>query len=108
MTTPSPFVALLLFGGAFRIYRLLAKDVILDGPRGWALGLAGWQPGAPIPAKYREKWATFLTCPWCMGFWITLAWWLAWQQWPHAITVASVPLSINALLGLVAKLDADD
>lgn len=108
MTTPPIWTSILLFGAAFRIYRLLAKDTILDTPRGKLLGLGKWKPGSPIPAKYREKWAEFLTCPWCLGFWITLAWWGAWQHWPHAIEVASVPLTISAAVGLIAKLDAED
>jgi hypothetical protein len=108
MKTPDWWVALLLFGGAFRVYRLIAKDVILDRPRAFLLGLGEWRPGTPTPATYREHLAEFVTCPWCMGLWVTLGWWLAWQQWPHAVTVVSVPLAINTAVGLVAKLDSDD
>ena len=84
MRVPDWWSALLLGGAAFRVYRLLAKDVILDGPRAWVLRLPrNWEEGDKIPEGFREKWSTFMVCPWCLGFWICVGWWVAWQIWSH-------------------------
>jgi hypothetical protein len=108
MKTPDWWTSLLLFAAAFRIYRLLAKDTILDMARSKLIGLGKWGPGMPIPDGYRERWAEFIVCPWCLGFWICLGWWGAWYQWPTTITAVSVPLALSAAVGLAAKLDQDD
>lgn len=105
---PSPWLTLLLAGASFRLYRLFAKDLILDAPRSWLLGLGKWKPGMPVPSGYRSHIADFLTCAYCLGFWISLGWWYCWQQWPHTIEVASVPLAISAFVGLVAQLDQEE
>ena len=65
---------------AFRVWRLLAEDDILDGPRRYVLRLGkDWQKeGDAVPDDYREKWALFLTCPACAGFWISGVMYLFW------------------------------
>ena len=45
----------------------------------------------------------FLTCPWCLGFWVSVALWLAWLEWPRATLVAVTPFAISAVVGLVVK-----
>lgn len=108
MNVPDWWQTALLALAAFRIFRLLGEDTILDRPRAWALRLGNWQEGQRVPASYREKWGTFITCPWCAGFWISLAWWGAWLVWPHGTLVAATPFAISAVVGLVAKLDLDE
>lgn len=107
MSVPNWYELALLALAAFRVFRLIAEDDILDRPRSWALRYGDWREGQALPVGYRAKWAEFLTCPWCAGFWISLAWWGAWQLWPHGTTVATVPFVISAAVGLVAKLDSD-
>jgi hypothetical protein len=77
---PSPFESLLLALAAYRAWRLLAEDEILDRPRRWLLRLGDdWQQeGDDVPDDYREKWALFLTCPWCAGAHISGLVYLAW------------------------------
>lgn len=104
MSIPSPYALVLLLGAALRIYRLIAEDTILDRPRAWVLRLPhGWKDGDTVPARYRSKIDVFITCPWCAGFWITLAWWAGWQLWPHATLVAAAPLAISMAVGLTIK-----
>jgi len=103
MRVPDWYALLLLAFAAFRVYRLIAEDTILDRPRAWILGLSGWQEGKPTPKGYKAKWGEFITCPWCAGFWISLLWWLAWTQWPHVTLVAAAPWAISAVVALIAK-----
>lgn len=43
----------------FRLWRLIAEDTILDGPR-----LRVW---TRLPGKVQE----LAGCPWCLGFWLS-------------------------------------
>lgn len=109
MRVPDWWTAVLLLGGSFRTFRLLAKDIILDRPRAWLLRLpVDWAEGSPIPDGFREKWSTFLICPWCLGFWITVVWWGCWQLWPHGTLVAAGLALLSAAVGLISKLDQED
>src|SRR5687768_9313928 len=65
---------------AWRIFQLLAFDDILDQPRRYItrLGEQWEKEGDVVPREYREKWALFLTCPYCLGFWLWAAWLIAW------------------------------
>lgn len=95
MKVPDWWGFLLLALAAFRIFRLVAEDTILDRPRE---RLIRWMP----------KGEEFVTCPHCAGFWITVGWWACWQAWPHWTVVAAVPLALSAVVGLVAvNLDPD-
>lgn len=105
MSVPDWWQFLLLFGGAFRTFRLIAEDTILDGPRARLLGYKGWVDGQPLPKTYRAKWGEFITCPWCAGFHIGVIFWICWLIWPTATLFVCVPLAVNAAVGMVAKLD---
>ena len=73
---------------AFRTWKLLGDDTILDRPRQWVCRRIG-------------KADVFLTCPWCAGFWISLGWAAAW--WAHEWAVyAAVPFAVSALVGVAA------
>lgn len=96
---PDWWELLLLALAAFRVWRLLGVDSVLNRPRDWLV-----RDGD----EYRQELDEFLRCPWCFGFWIGVAWWLAWLVWPHAALVVSVPFAISAVSGLVAKLGSDD
>lgn len=102
MTTPDWWTFLLLALAAFRVFRLLAHDTILDPARERLLGLRGWSEGQMIPPGYRRRTAEFLICPWCLGFWLALGWWAAWEIWPHGATVAATPFALSAVVGLLA------
>lgn len=100
---PDWWVFLLLALAAFRVFRLISEDTILDRPRAWLLGYGDWQEGQQLPKSYRVKWGEWVTCPWCAGFWVSLAWWGAWIVWPHATTVVAVPWAISTIVALAAK-----
>jgi hypothetical protein len=108
MIEASWWTLVLLGLAAYRIYRLLAMDTLLDTPRAWLVGLGGWKEGQPVPRGYRHRIAEFLVCAWCLGFWLSLAWWGAWQQWPHGTLVAAAPFAISAVVGLLAQLDSGE
>ena len=38
----------------------------------------------------------FLTCPYCLGAWIALAFWGAWYEWPSQTLIVSTPLMLSA------------
>lgn len=96
---PGVWTFALLATASYRLWRLLAEDTILDGPRRRVLRLVGWQEGQPAPESYRAKWGEFLTCPWCLGWWIALAWWAAWLATDYAVVVA-VPFALSAVVAL--------
>lgn len=110
MNVPSPWIALLLIACAYRIWRLIAEDTILNPVRFWVVGLpSDWEEGKPIPKGYRMKLAEFISCPACCGFWISLALWGIWQLTPHWTEVFSVPMAISAFVIVFRhKLDPPD
>lgn len=86
MTTgPWPFVLLAL--AAYRVWKLIGDDEILARPRDAAVRRLG------------DKWELFLVCPWCAGFWVTLAWWGAWWAWPRTTLIVAAPFALNAVVG---------
>lgn len=106
MTVPSWFTFGLLALAAFRTYRLLAEDTVLDWVRLPLVGLPrGWKEGDPVPKSYRERLAVFIECPWCMGFWVSLGWWGAYELWQHGTVVAAFLAALSGAVGLIAKLD---
>ena len=95
---------LLLALAAYRIFRLLGHDIVLDRPRAKLLRLGNWQEGQRTPPGYRSGLAEFIICPWCLGFWVTIAWWGAWKLWPHATLWLAFPFAISTLVGLLGRI----
>lgn len=63
---------------AGRVWRLAARDTILDDPRDWILGRT--------PAIVTD----WLHCAWCSGTWLTLLLALALHGWTlHAVLVGA-------------------
>lgn len=104
---PSWWEFLLLAAAVYRIWRLFSEDTILDRPRKWVLGLPpSFDADAEDPTSYpnyREHLATFLTCPWCMGFWMSVLAWTAWLITPVGAVAAAVPWALSAAVGVAAK-----
>lgn len=103
MRVPEWWAAVLLALAAHRLFRLIALDTILDGPRAFILRAGSWRPdsGADPPRGFRAGVATFISCPWCAGFWISVVVWAAWQLWPHATLVVAAPLAISSVVALI-------
>jgi hypothetical protein len=91
MKIPQWWDLLLLGAASWRSFQLIAFDDLLDRPRRWVLRLGDWDPEydnqgnqtRDLPDDYRLHWAQFITCPYCAGAWIALAWWGAFQITPH-------------------------
>lgn len=106
---------------SFRATRLVVTDSILAGPREW-LYLWAWDPEHPVdfngtaaasPRKEGRGGALrtwvydLLTCPWCLGVWMSAASYAAWR-WGHdvgrsLVVVAAVAGLQGALAALVSK-----
>lgn len=71
---PEPWEFVLLVLAAFRVWKLIADDRILDRPRDWILDRIVRKRGEP-KGFY---WSDFLTCPWCAGFWISILIYVSW------------------------------
>jgi hypothetical protein len=71
------------------------------------LGLPGKQPSSEVanvrPAYDRPVLAHLVHCPFCLGWWVSLAAWLAWLQWPSGTLLALSPFALSAAVGLIAK-----
>jgi len=82
---------------AWRLWHLIAEDDILDRPRRYVtrLGLKWEKEGDPVPPGYRVGLANWLTCPYCFGAWVALAWWGAWLIWPYETLVAATPFVLS-------------
>lgn len=105
MSVPNWWAALLLAAAAWRIFHLLAFDDILNPIRNRFVGLA-------TDAKTRkggsERLMDFIECPYCLGFWVALAWWGAWQIWPEGTLIAATPFALSAaLIGIAKALSAE-
>jgi hypothetical protein len=104
MSIPNWYEFALLSLAAYRVFRLLSEDTVLDRPREYVVGLSGWTEGRPTPPGYRVRLAEFLLCSSCFGFWISVAWWLAYQLWEFGTVVAAVPFAISTVVIGVASL----
>ena len=100
-TTPTLVELLILAIAGYRLYRLAASDSITERPRAW---ITGWRevPGGVEQVHRRPQWIDDLvSCPYCLGAWISLGlvalWW--WVQTP-AIAF-SLPWAVSAAVALV-------
>lgn len=109
---PEPYQFVLLCLAAYRLWRLLAEDDILNRPRRWLVRLPStWKEGDSFPSKYRKEYALFLNCPWCAGAWISLLTYIGWiavlGDWPDTAGDVFVGLGvwfgISCVLGLIRR-----
>ncbi len=85
---PSPWEFALLALAAYRVWKLVADDAILDPLRN------------RIQFSDTEK--LFVNCPWCLGFWVGLFWVACWWIDGYVTLVAAVPFAVSAAVGFVA------
>jgi len=103
---PWAFVVIAL--AVFRVYRLIAEDTILDYPRRKLLRLADeWEQEGDDPGDdYRTEWGIFITCPWCLGFWlsgIALVVYSILFEWVGVFSFLCLWFAISAVVALIAK-----
>ena len=110
MSIPDWYVLTLLALAAFRTWRLLAEDDLTESARRYVTRLGDkWEKdGDPVPENYRLTLGKFIDCPWCLGFWLALAWWGAWEIWPHGTTVVAVPMALSALVPIAHRVSSSD
>lgn len=98
MTPPWHFALLTLL--TFRVWKLLADDEILDGPRNWVL------------SRLDARWELFITCPWCAGFWLSGAALGLYAlsgagEWPGWLVGAGLWFALSGAVGLLATVMYD-
>jgi hypothetical protein len=100
MSIPDWWEAVLLGAAAWRVFQLLSADDILDRPRRYVtrLGKKWEKEGDPVPKEYRIGLANWISCPYCLGFFVALGWWSAWEVWPHGSLVAASLLLLSSLV----------
>lgn len=94
----------ILVFGAYRFWMLLAKDAITQP---WRQRLLGYNDDGSrnrwrTPGSGRKTLAEFVHCPWCLGFWLSLAAVAAYHEWPHATRWILLPFAVSALVALAA------
>ena len=87
------FTYLILVLAAYRVTRLITTDTILEGFRNWVWSRQ--DPGTKI--------GYLISCNWCTGFWVSLAFILGYLLVPNATFVVSLVLSTSALVGLISS-----
>lgn len=88
---PWPFVLLAL--AAYRLWKLIGDDAILDRQREW------------VVAKLGPRFDELITCPFCAGAYVALAWWAFWYSWPGETLIVAVPFALSASVGLIGVRD---
>jgi hypothetical protein len=88
---PLTFVILAL--AAFRVTRVITTDVVFE----------------PVRERIWKKFPSskgfgyLITCDWCTGFYVSIAFVLAYLLVPVIVYVVSLVLSISAIIGLLAN-----
>lgn len=94
------WVALVYTLAVARLVRLVNYDAVFDRPREAIVRLVRGNPTVVY----------FLTCPWCVGFWATLA--TMWLPLHHSdnpfVAYVGLALAASMVIGLAAPLSADD
>ncbi len=93
---PNWYESLLLALAAYRIFRIAAWDDITEPARLRLVRYA--QKG------YRERLATFIQCPHCLGFWVSIGIYLLWLWIPTATLVVATPFALSAIVGILGHL----
>lgn len=106
---PSPWPALVLTLAAFRICRLIGWDDLppivrlRDRMTGMAIRYTPTESRDPIISYRRPLLAHFLACPYCLGFWISLAVYGVWLLEPTGVLYGAAPFALAAAVGIIAR-----
>ena len=104
---PSWLDLLLIVGASLRLTRLAVVDVISAGPRD-LVRAAGYRTAGSRGLVWADN---LVSCPHCIGFWITLAVAVSWWQAGNTTVwlVGTVALSVSYLVGhIVAANDMEN
>lgn len=114
-----PFLIVAL--GVYSITRLISIDSIIDRQRTWLFDRFppdGYTTkNRPNPDRCTfivtgdhyyvtegHKLGELVNCPWCMGFWVSLAVFAAFVAWPVTTTFVLVPLALRVIPGMIESL----
>lgn len=109
---PSPWIGLVLALATFRLTRLVGWDDLppVVRARAWALGESVTARSRPagqedvyVYVYKRPLLAHFVHCPFCIGFWLSAAVYVAWVFEPRGTLYVAAPFALSAVVGLVAK-----
>jgi hypothetical protein len=85
--TPAWLQLVVVALAATRITVLVVADAIADRPRDWLM-------------QTRPPWVSvLLSCFWCVGWWVGIAFGLAWLLWPVGTATVAVPLAVAYACG---------
>lgn len=103
---PSAFHFLVLGLAAWSTFYLIGQDDITEKIRRRLLRLGEeWEKeGDPYPDDYHFGVGKFITCPYCAGFWIWVAWYLAWWIWPAVVLPAAFIMAGRTIVIAVQKI----
>lgn len=83
----------LLVLASYRVTRLITTDAILESVREKI-----WKRYPPASGV-----GYLITCNWCTGFWVSLAFVVGYILVPDAVFVVSLVLSTSALVGIISS-----
>jgi hypothetical protein len=104
--SPDAIAFVILALGAFRLTRIIGWDTFapLVRLRVWASGRTLEGGEVKVTNDRRPEWIDqLLECPWCLGWWVSLATAFSWWAWPTVTLAIALPLALSAVVGLVAK-----
>ena len=93
---PNPFEFILLTLATYRLTRLITEDTIFSNLRD-----KFWSKFPPESTKL----GYLITCPWCVGFWLSLIVIFCYTIVPLQTIWLSMILSVSALVGLLTALE---
>lgn len=106
---PSPWVGVVLALAVYRVARLVGWDdfplALLYRRRltGERVRYNHTESRDPILSYDRPTLQHFLTCPFCVGFWLSLVAYLGWRFFPTETLYVAAPLALSAAVGLIAR-----
>lgn len=106
---PSAWTGLVMALGVYRICRLIGWDDLPPVVRVRAMATGETVYYDPTKGKGeirrydRPLLEHFITCPFCLGFWLSLAAYLAWVFEPRWTLYFLAPWALAAAVGLIAK-----
>ncbi len=87
---------------AWRTWHLLAWDTILEPIRSRIVPADSTEFAPALGYRVvRSNLADFVECPFCLGFWVALAWVAAFWIEPHWTVIVAVPFAVSAAVALV-------
>lgn len=104
---PNLTETMLLAAAAWRTWTLIASDEILDPVRDRLL----WSVNEDGDVAPRARLITLVECPYCLGFWMAVAWWGAFVATPWTLVFATpwaLSTAVIAIEATVQRLTRDD